>query len=607
MIVCSPRICPCTGNATYACSRTPIQVVGLTNVVAVAAGYWHSLALKSDGSVWAWGYNGNGELGDNTTTQRNTPIQVHGPNNVGFLSGMSAVVATDGDSHSLKSDGTVWNWGYNGNGNLGDNTTTVRRTPVEVHGPGNVGYLTGIIQLAGGDSHSLALKSDGTIWAWGNNIYGELGDGTTTLRSTPVQTSSPSGLTALAGGNYVSLAAATVNQQTISYTYDRLYRLTGDETRSYAYDPVGNRASLTQNGVTSSYGYDRADRLTTAGSVAYTVNANGDVTARGTDSFAYDQANRLTSATVGGMATTNVYDGDGKRASQTVGSNAAIAYVYDVAGGLTMLPTDGTRKYVYGLGLAYSVDTAGTLSVYHADGLGSVREQTNAAGTVTSITQTDAFGVPLTPPGTSSSQPFGFAGEQRDSDGLMYLRARYYDPAIGRFMSRDPLAGGMGFPQSLNRYSYALNNPVSNIDPSGLCSDPGPSATGPGYCIERFIPTAYAKFPTKGDVLFRGDNRGASESSSVAYRVNQSLYEPGASQVGLTTVGFTRADTAFRAFSGRGTLYSSVTTVKSNVLGERTLHASSAASIGILPPYTAPPILTNVWIEKGANGNADVS
>ncbi len=233
--------------------------------------------------------------------------------------------------------------------------------------------------------------------------------------------------------------------------------------------------------------------------------------------------------------------------------------------------------------------------------------QTDGPGSVTSITKTDAFGVPLTPPGTSSSQPFGFAGEQRDSDGLSYVRARSYDPATGRFMSHDPLAGGMSSPQSFNRYSYAMNNPVSNVDPSGLCSDPRPSATGPRYCIERFIPTAYAKFPIKGDVLFRGDNRGVSESSGVVYRVNQSLYERGASQVGLTTVGVTRADTAFRAFSGRGTLYSSVTTVKSNVLGERTLHASSAASIGILPHYTAPPILTDVWIEEGANGNAFVS
>jgi YD repeat-containing protein len=118
---------------------------------------------------------------------------------------------------------------------------------------------------------------------------------------------------------------------TTTYGYDTLYRLTGDGTNSYAYDPVGNRTTLTVSGTPTAYAYDRADRITTAGTTAYTVNADGNVTARGADAFAYDQANRLKSATVAGTTTTYVYDGDGNRASETVGG-ATTSYAYDRAG-----------------------------------------------------------------------------------------------------------------------------------------------------------------------------------------------------------------------------------------------------------------------------------
>ena len=95
---------------------------------------------------------------------------------------------------SLKSDGTVWAWGYNNEGQLGDGTTTQRTTPVQVSG------LSGVIAIAGGGYHTIALKSDGTVYAWGRNSEGQLGDGTTTQRTTPVQVSGLSGVIAIAGG-----------------------------------------------------------------------------------------------------------------------------------------------------------------------------------------------------------------------------------------------------------------------------------------------------------------------------------------------------------------------------------------------------------------------
>jgi len=176
-----------------------------------------------------------------------------------------------------------------------------------------------------------------------------------------------------------------------------------------------------------------------AGSTPYTVNAAGNIVIRGGDSFTYDQANRLATAQVAGTTMSYTYDGDGKLA-RTMGT--VNTYTYDIGGGLPVVISDGSRTYVWGAqGLAYTVDGAGTVSVSHSDGLGSVRAVTNATGSVIQTYQTDAFGVSQAA-GTlgSTTQPFQFTGEQRDPTGLIYLRARFYDPAIGRFLSRDPFS-----------------------------------------------------------------------------------------------------------------------------------------------------------------------
>jgi YD repeat-containing protein len=168
-----------------------------------------------------------------------------------------------------------------------------------------------------------------------------------------------------------------------TYAYDRLYRLTSASepvtgTTTYTYDPVGNRLTRVR-GSTTSYTYDRADRITAAGATSLTVNANGNTTARGTDTFAYDQANRLTSATVAGASETYTYDGDGTRFTRQVGGNPAIGYATDPNRALPVTIDDGSRKYVWGLGLAYAV-TGSSLEVYHADRLGSVRDITDGTG-----------------------------------------------------------------------------------------------------------------------------------------------------------------------------------------------------------------------------------
>jgi len=197
------------------------------------------------------------------------------------------------------------------------------------------------------------------------------------------------------------------------YGYDHLYRLTSASggpagATTYSYDPLGNRLSRVRNSTTTSYAYDRGDRITSAGGISYTVDAVGNLTARGSDSLAYDQANRLKQATVGATTATYAYDGDGKRASTTVGSTT-ISYLYDVSRGLPVLLEDGTRRYVWGLSLTYEVE-AGSALVYHTDGLGSARALTDTNQAVAQTYETDEFGVQLADKG-GSAQPFGYTGE----------------------------------------------------------------------------------------------------------------------------------------------------------------------------------------------------
>ena len=277
-----------------------------------------------------------------------------------------------------------------------------------------------------------------------------------------------------------------------AYGYDRLSRLvtvTGpDGARTYAYDPLGNRLAKTA-GATTSYSYDRADRITAAGALVTTVDADGNLVARGPDTFAFDGANRLTGATVAGASETYAYDGDGVRFTRQVGANQPIRSVTDLTATLPVTLDDGTRKYVYGHGLAYAV-TGATTETYHADRLGSIRALTDGSGAVTASYRSDEWGLAMASSGTSS-QPFGWIGEPRDGTGLSYLRARSYDPSLGRFLSRDPYPGTVTRPISLSRCPYANDNPTTLSDPSGLAAPGG--SWGPG---------AGSKAPAKSRVLW---------------------------------------------------------------------------------------------------------
>lgn len=193
--------------------------------------------------------------------------------------------------------------------------------------------------------------------------------------------------------------------------------------------------------------------------------------------------------------------------------------------GLATLLDDGSRTYVYGLGLAYAVTGTG-IEVYHTDRLGSVRALTDASGAITATYATDAWGVPTAGTG-SSDQPFGFTGEPRDGSGLTYLRSRYYDPELGRFMSRDTWPGVPAAPQTQDRYAYVGNNPVTSSDPSGhfldtlvdgafivydlgsLLFGPPKERAGNWLALGADVGSAFVPFVTGGGLIARASLKGA--------------------------------------------------------------------------------------------------
>lgn len=190
------------GDGTRTTRLKPVKV--LTGVTAAATGgtlnfsqdlgwivFGHSLAIKSDKSLWTWGSNWLGQLGDGTNMARPKPVKV--------LTGVAAVAAGELHSLALKTDGSLWAWGSNWWGQLGNGNTTDRLKPVKV--------LTGVAAVAAGSSHSLALKTDGSLWTWGRNDTGQLGDGTTTQRLSPVKVLT--GVAAMAAGSAHSLALKT--------------------------------------------------------------------------------------------------------------------------------------------------------------------------------------------------------------------------------------------------------------------------------------------------------------------------------------------------------------------------------------------------------------
>ncbi|MBK6994106.1 MAG: T9SS type A sorting domain-containing protein [Lewinellaceae bacterium] len=163
------------GDGTYAPKNSPVQIGTATNWKSVAAGGFHTLAIKTDGSRWAWGWNDYGELGDGTYAPKNSPVQI------GTATNWKSVAASYSHSLAIKTDGSLRAWGNNEYGELGDGTFAAKNSPVQI------GTATNWQNVTAGTYHTLAIKTDGSLWAWGRNYNGELGDGTNADKNIPTE------------------------------------------------------------------------------------------------------------------------------------------------------------------------------------------------------------------------------------------------------------------------------------------------------------------------------------------------------------------------------------------------------------------------------------
>jgi len=277
--------------------------------------------------------------------------------------------------------------------------------------------------------------------------------------------------------------------ETQTYGYDAQDRLTevcyqsscpggSDPFIRWTYDDVGNRLSEARPSGTTNYTYNAADQLTQAGSTSFDYDENGNEIEAGSTSYTYDLANRLLTVDDGTTTTTYAYDGDGSRLEADDGTSV-VRYLWDTNFGLPQLALERTgggsliRRYLYGQG-RISMSSGGNSFYYHRDALGSIAQLTDAAGDSQWTYGYEPYGAIKTETEDETGapeNPIRFAGELFDQTGLYQLRARQYDPTLGRFTRPDPASCAHGAP-SISGYAYADDRPTLRVDPSGETSLP---------------------------------------------------------------------------------------------------------------------------------------
>jgi len=284
-------------------------------------------------------------------------------------------------------------------------------------------------------------------------------------------------------GNCISAEKTTPLQtETTTYLYDKLGRLVearySDKSfEKYIYDGAGNRLAKITQEEKIEYEYDHLNRLTRAGETFFDYDRSGNLSKKRCKDketlFNYDATGKLTSWYDGQNRVIFDYDGEGRRISKIV-NGKKIFFINDPAAPLTrvLLEKDenGTtlKRYVYGLSRLFSNQSSGTQFFLYDHPGKNVSCLVNKKQQVSESFCYDAFGCRNEK--SALQNPYGYVGEEYDEEtGLLYLRNRYYDPEIGRFISPDTVLGVLTDPQTLNPYVYVGNNPVNFIDPSGLC------------------------------------------------------------------------------------------------------------------------------------------
>jgi RHS repeat-associated protein len=276
------------------------------------------------------------------------------------------------------------------------------------------------------------------------------------------------------------------NSDTESYSYDGLDRLTAASctfwSHSYSYDKVGNRTA--KDGVT--YTINSVNEVTAlSDGTSFIYNDNGSRTqkTKGTDTwnYTYDYANRLMKVEKNDSVLEEyIYDGEGKRIQSI--EDSATTYVYSGIDIVFEETATGTASYIYGptgrLAKITTFNEESNTFYCHTDHLGSTRLVTDENRNIISAVTYHPFGIPSTSEG---EEGYLFNQKEKDSSGLYYYGARYYDPEVGRFISRDFLPGRLRIPQTLNQYTYVLNNPLKYRDPTGFEAAGALLGEGGGY------------------------------------------------------------------------------------------------------------------------------
>ena len=338
-----------------------------------------------------------------------------------------------------------------------------------------------------------------TDWAGRVTTFGWNADGEQTTQVTPDGVTLKATLDAIGNVTALALTKGSTTLAAFGYTYDAAGQLTGttkpSSKHTYTYTDGSQLASIkttSGGGATGAYtttpaglltglpdgtamAYNGAQQLATSTSPAKTqttfqYDARGNRTSAtvGTavSTYEYDQANHLKAATpTAGTRITYSYDGTGLRRTRSSGGTTS-SFVWDTADTMPLLLDDGTHRYLYGPGLTpyAQISPNGTIEYLHTDQQGSVTHITDATGTVAATNTYDPYGNRTAHTGTAQSA-IGYTGAWTDpSTGLLYLRARDYDPATGQFTTIDPAADSTHQP-----YAYVSNNPLQDTDPSGLC------------------------------------------------------------------------------------------------------------------------------------------
>jgi RHS repeat-associated protein len=434
-----------------------------------------SKSTDPDGGIMQLGYDAVGNLISRKDPDGNTTTYLYDANNR--------------RTKITYPTGTPVTFGYDANGNRTDMVDALGTTTYSYDA---LNRLTSVTDCYG-KTVSYGYDKNGnrtSITYPGNKAVRYLYDAANRLKSVTDWLNNTTTYYYNADGNLTN--SVNPNGTATIYQYDpanRLVALTNTDNSSiissyqYTLDAVGNHSQVNQTEQLptipvvgqSAYAYDNDNKMTNSEGQAQGFDANGNmISINPTNLLAYDYENRLTQMDFDDATNTFQYDGAGNRMAASR-SGVVSRYVLDRNSPLAQVlaETDSSGNviyyYIYGLGLVSRIDAGGNAQFYHYDSRGSTITMTDASGKITEAYAYDPFGRPIN--GQLSDNRFRYLGRHGvmdEENGLLYIRARYYSTKRGRFITKDPTTGKDGDSQSLNRYIYALNNPVRLIDISGL-------------------------------------------------------------------------------------------------------------------------------------------